>query len=140
MSTVPPEAQHQPTASEPLQPSDHQPKPPTMIPIQPQADPDVHQANCVSKSSAIFLAIVVSLITSTASVWAYDHYFAQKVVAVDIKTFIEEKKTDFIAGRLDEAGMKREMDKLEATVAAIPKNKAVLLGDLVVKNVQIIKP
>lgn len=140
MSTVPPEAQHQPTASEPLQPPDHQPKPPTMIPTQPQTDPDVRQANCVSKSSAIFLAIVVSLITSTASVWAYDHYFAQKVVAVDIKTFIEEKKTDFIAGRLDEAGMKREMDKLEATVASIPKNKAVLLGDLVVKNVQIIKP
>ncbi|ANA41774.1 hypothetical protein A2G06_16675 (plasmid) [Geobacter anodireducens] len=104
------------------------------------SQPPVQPACGVTKATAVFLAIVVSVATSTASVVAYDRYFAQKVVAVDIKSFIEEKKADYVAGRLDDAGMKREMDKLEAAVASIPKNRAVLMGDLVVKNVEIIKP
>lgn len=112
---------------------------PIAQPIQaPAANPGTHVK--MSNRSSLLLVLAVSLVTSAASVAAYDHFFAQKVVAVDIKSFIEEKKADFVAGRLDEAGMKREMDKLEAMVAAIPKNKAVLMGDLVVKNVQIIKP
>lgn len=94
----------------------------------------------VTRTTAILLTIVVSAITSTASVVAYDHFYAQKVVAVDIRSFIEAKKADYVAGRLDDASLKVEMDKLEATVASIPKNKAVLMGDLVVKNVEIIKP
>ncbi len=94
----------------------------------------------VSRKSVIVIAIIVSAVSSITSVAAYDHFFAQKVVAVDIKTFLEEKKADYVAGRLDDAGLKREMDKLEVTVASIPKNKAVLMGDLVVKNVDIIKP
>ena len=97
-------------------------------------------AKGISKSTALTLAVVASLFTSILSIVTYDHYFAQKVVAVDIKSFIEDKKTDYIAGRLDDAGLKKEMDKLETTVASIPKNKAVLMGDLVVKNVEIIKP
>lgn len=112
---------------------------PMAQPIQAPATnhgPHVKTANRPS----LLMVLAVSLVTSAASVAAYDHFFAQKVVAVDIKSFIEEKKADYVAGRLDEAGIKREMDKLEATVAAIPKNKAVLMGDLVVKNVQIIKP
>ena len=108
-------------------------------PIQaPAANRSTHVK--AANRSSLLLVLAVSLVTSAASVATYDHFFAQKVVAVDIKSFIEDKKADFVAGRLDEAGMKREMDKLEATVAAIPKNKAVLMGDLVVKNVQIIKP
>lgn len=97
-------------------------------------------ASGVTRTTAILLAVVVSAITSTASVVAYDHFYAQKVVAVDIRSFIEAKKADYVAGRLDDASLKVEMDKLEATVASIPKNKAVLMGDLVVKNVEIIRP
>ncbi len=106
--------------------------------VAPQ--PSTPSACGVTRTTAALLAIVVSAITSTASVVAYDHFYAQKVVAVDIRTFIEAKKADYLAGRLDDASLKVEMDKLEATVASIPKNKAVLMGDLVVKNVEIIKP
>lgn len=102
--------------------------------------PSTPSACGVTRTTAILLAVVVSAITSTASVVAYDHFYAQKVVAVDIRSFIEAKKADYLAGRLDDASLKVEMDKLEATVASIPKNKAVLMGDLVVKNVEIIKP
>ncbi|MRR07470.1 MAG: hypothetical protein EG828_11115 [Deltaproteobacteria bacterium] len=102
--------------------------------------PSTPSASGVTRTTTILLAVVVSAITSTASVVAYDHFYAQKIVAVDIRSFIEAKKADYVAGRLDDASLKVEMDKLEATVASIPKNKAVLMGDLVVKNVEIIKP
>ncbi len=106
----------------------------------PAASSAVPPANVPGKSVSLLLVVAVSLLSSVVSVAAYDHFFAQKVVAVDIKSFIEERKAEYVAGRLDDAGIKREMDKLEATVAAIPKNKAVLMGDLVVKNVPVIKP
>ncbi|ABL01359.1 hypothetical protein [Pelobacter propionicus] len=113
----------------------HAPVPPGLPSVPPSAPPSY-----VTKSGAIVLALVVSLVSSAASIWGYDHYLAQKVVAIDIKSFVEEKKADYIAGRLDDAGLKREMDKLELAVSSIPKNKVVLMGDLVVKNVPIIKP
>ena len=107
----------------------------------PQAvAPTPKGAPIMTTSSVIKLCLLVSLLSSAASLALYDRYFAQKVVAVDIKTFLEDKKAEMIAGQLDAEGMKKELDKLEAVVAAIPKNKAVLMGDLVVKNVEVIKP
>lgn len=139
MSTANESSPTQPQAQpETISAPEHQVQPMVQSNQAPAVNYGTH-VKAANKPSFLFV-LVVSLVTSAVSVAAYDHFFAQKVIAVDIKSFIEEKKADFVAGRLDEAGMKREMDKLEATVAAIPKNKAVLMGDLVVKNVQIIKP
>lgn len=113
--------------------------PPLTATPQPVA-PTPKVTPVMATSSVIKLCLMVSLMSSAASLALYDRYFAQKVVAVDIKTFLEDKKAEMIAGQLDAEGMKKELDKLEAVVAAIPKNKAVLMGDLVVKNVEVIKP
>mgnify|MGYP000944201426 FL=1 len=62
------------------------------------------------------------------------------MVSIDIKGYITEQRDKYIAGKLTDDELKRSFDRLEQVVTAIPKNKAVLMGDLVVRNVETIKP
>jgi hypothetical protein len=86
------------------------------------------------------LCVLVSVASSVASLAAYDSWYAQKLVAVDIKGYISDQRDKYIAGKLTDDELKRSFDKLEQVVTAIPKNKAVLMGDLVVRNVEVVKP
>lgn len=87
-----------------------------------------------------FLIVLVSLLTSAGSIWTYDRYFAQKVVAVDLKGFLDAQKDQFIRGAIDEIELERRIDGLERTMDAIPSRYAVLLGDVVVRHVKVIEP
>lgn len=86
------------------------------------------------------LCVLVSVASSIATIAAYDSWYAQKLVAVDIKGYISDQRDKYIAGKLTDDELKRSFDKLEQVVTAIPKNKAVLMGDLVVRNVEVVKP
>ncbi|APG23984.1 hypothetical protein [Syntrophotalea acetylenica] len=87
-----------------------------------------------------FLIALVSLSVSIGSVWAYDRYFAQKVVAVDIQGFLDIQKQEFLRGAIDERELERRMDRLEKVVDTIPSRYAVLMGDVVIRHVEVIKP
>lgn len=86
------------------------------------------------------LCVLVSVASSVATIAAYDSWYAQKLVSIDIKGYISDQRDKYIAGKLTDDELKRSFDKLEQVVTAIPKNKAVLMGDLVVRNVEVIKP
>jgi hypothetical protein len=70
----------------------------------------------------------------------YDGKYAQKIVAVDIKGYVAKEGKDFMAGKITEEQFRQKFDHLQKLVEAIPPNKAVLMGDLVVRNVESIKP
>jgi hypothetical protein len=78
--------------------------------------------------------------TSFGSVCLYDRFIAQKIVAVDLQEFLAEQKGSYLRGEIDDAELKRRMDNLELFVTAIPERYAVVLGDVVVRNVEGIKP
>jgi hypothetical protein len=83
---------------------------------------------------------LISLLTSIGSVWTYDRYYAQKVVAVDLNGFLDVQKEAFVRGAIDEKELERRIDHLERTVNAIPSRYAVILGDVVVRHVEVIRP
>ena len=86
------------------------------------------------------VCLFLSAISSVASIAAYDHWYAQKVVAVDLKGYITEQRDKYVAGKITDEELRGSLDRLEQVVTSIPPNKAVLTGDLVVRNVEIIKP
>ena len=86
------------------------------------------------------ICLLVALITSFASVYSYDRWYAQKIVAVDIKGYIAQQRDNYMAGKLTDEELKRSFDHLENVVIAIPKNRVVIMGDAVVRNVETIKP
>lgn len=93
-----------------------------------------------SPARIFFCAVLVSLMTSFGSVYLYDRFIAQKVVAVDLQGFLAEQKGLYLRGDIDDAELKFRMDRLEQFMETIPKRYAVVLGDVVVRNVEVVKP
>ena len=110
--------------------SDEQPKePPRELPKQ--------QSIFVS---VLMLCLMVSIGASLATVAGYDRWFAQKVVAVDIKGYIAQQRDNYLAGKLNDDELKRSFDRLESVITAIPKNRVIIMGDAVVRNAETVKP
>jgi len=86
------------------------------------------------------ICLFCALMTSFVSVYSYDRWYAQKVVAVDIKGYIAQQRDNYMAGKLTDEELKRSFDHLENVVVAIPKNRVVIMGDAVVRNAETIKP
>lgn len=93
------------------------------------------------KPARIFLcATLVSLLISFSSVYLYDRFIAQKVVAVDLQGFLAKQKELYLRGDINDTELKHRMDHLENFMETIPKRYAVLLGDVVVRNIEVVEP
>ena len=90
--------------------------------------------------STVLLYGIVSASVSLATVAGYDRWYAQKVVAVDIKGYIAQQRDSYLAGKLNDDELKRSFDRLEAVITAIPENRVVIMGDAVVRNAETVKP
>lgn len=88
----------------------------------------------------VSISLLIALTTSFSSLYSYDRWYAQKLVAVDIKGYIAQQRENYIAGKMNDEELKRSFDRLESVVIAIPKNKVVIMGDAVVRNIETIKP
>lgn len=84
--------------------------------------------------------LVVSLGASLATIAVYDHWYAQKVVAVDIKGYIAQQRDNYLAGKLNDDELRKSFDRLEAVITAIPKNRVIIMGDAVVRNAETVTP
>ena len=84
--------------------------------------------------------LVVSLGASLATVAGYDHWYAQKIVAVDIKGYIAQQRDNYLAGKLNDEELRKSFDRLEAVITSIPKNRVIIMGDAVVRNAETVKP
>lgn len=117
-----------PSLPSPETPSE--PSPPPSEPSSPRWRP----------ARILFCATLVSLAISLGSVYLYDRFMAQKIVAVDLQGFLAAQKESYLRGEIDDDELKRRMDSLELFVTAIPKRYAVVLGEVVVRNVEVVKP
>ena len=88
----------------------------------------------------IGICLAVSLGASLATIAGYDRWFAQKVVAVDIKGYIAQQRDNYLTGKLNDDELRKSFDRLEAIITAIPKNRVIIMGDAVVRNAETVKP
>ena len=86
------------------------------------------------------LCVAISLVASVSTIAGYDRWYAQKVVAVDIKGYIAQQRDSYLAGKMDDNELKKSFDRLEAVITAIPRNRVVIMGDAVVRNAETVKP
>ena len=106
----------------------------------PSAAPATTPSRTPTWFGMAILCVLVSVASSIATIAAYDSWYAQKLVAIAIKGYITEQRDKYVAGKLTDEELKRSFDRLEQVITAVPKNKAILMGDLVVRNVETIKP
>ena len=83
---------------------------------------------------------VVSLLISLFSIYVYDYFFAPKIVAVDIKGYVAEQRALYLSGKIDDATLKNNLERLQRKIDSIPKNKIVITGDVVVTHAEAVTP
>ncbi len=90
-----------------------------------------------TKTYAAVLVIVVSMMSSVATVAAYDRWFAQKVVAVDVSGFLQEQRDLVLAKRITMDDFKANLDRYLAALKSQPKNRVLILEDVIAsKNLE----
>ena len=87
-----------------------------------------------------FLTVLVSVTISVLSIFVYDRFFIQKVVSLDVKGFIAEQRDLYLSGKISDEQFRANIDRLEARVKSIPRNRVVIMGDAVIKNAEVIRP
>ncbi|OGQ97132.1 MAG: hypothetical protein A2521_10765 [Deltaproteobacteria bacterium RIFOXYD12_FULL_57_12] len=88
----------------------------------------------------ILIALTVSAVTAMTTVAIYDRQFAQKIVALDLKGYIRQQRDRMVAGELDEAQLRKNLDTMEAALLAVPANHTVLMKEVVLRNAREIRP
>jgi hypothetical protein len=88
----------------------------------------------------VAFCVAISLAASLTTLYGYDRWYAQKIVAVDIKGYIAQQRDNYLAGKLNDDELKRSFDHLERIITTIPRNRVVIMGDAVVRNAETIKP
>lgn len=106
----------------------------------PSTYPKEYPKRQPSTLTLIGICLVVSLGASLATIAVYDRWYAQKVVAVDIKGYIAQQRDNYLAGKLNDDDLRKSFDRLEAVITSIPKNRVIIMGDAVVRNAEIVKP
>jgi dephospho-CoA kinase len=89
--------------------------------------------------AGIGVCLLMSIAASAATVFVYDHWYAQKIVAVDMKGYITLQRYKYRDGKINDDDLRKAFDKLELEMNAIPKNKIVIMADTAIRNAEVFK-
>jgi hypothetical protein len=101
--------------------------PQSELPVEPPAAVKSATQEGIGIPAIVCISLLIALITSFASLYSYDRWFALKIVAVDIRGYIAQQRDSYLAGKMTEDELKRSFYRLESVVIAIPKNKVVII-------------
>ena len=78
----------------------------------------------------LFIALAVAGIT----LFAYDRWFVDRVVAFDLKGYLRTQQALLANGEITEAQWQQGLDRLEQVFRQQPPNRTILLKEVVLKN------
>lgn len=87
----------------------------------------------------IAVCLLLSIASSAATLFAYDHWLAQKIVAVDMKGYITLQRYKYKDGKINDEDLRKAFDKLELVMNGIPKNRVVIMADTAIRNAEVFK-
>lgn len=87
--------------------------------------------------SCFALCLIISLAVSAATLFAYDRWWAQKIVAVDMKGYITLQRYKYKDGKINDEDLRKAFDRLEQMMNTIPGNRVVIMGDTAIRNAEV---
>ena len=105
--------------------------------LEGKREPPARAQPGITKTYAAVLVIVVSMVSSVATVAVYDRYVAQKVVAVDVSGFLQEQRDLVLAKKITMDDFKANLERYLAALKNQPKNRVLILEDVIAsKNLE----
>ena len=78
--------------------------------------------------------VLIALVVAGVSLFAYDRWFAPRVVAFDLKGYLRTQQALLGSGEITEAQWQQRLDRLEQVFRELPPNRTILLKEVVLKN------
>ena len=78
--------------------------------------------------------LFIALAVAGVSLFAYDRWFVDRVVAFDLKGYLRTQQALLASGEITEAQWQQGLDRLEQVFRAQPPNHTILLKEVVLKN------
>ena len=105
--------------------------------MEKKHEPSARVQPGITRTYAAVLVIVVNMMSSVATVAAYDRWVAQKVVAVDVSGFLQEQRDLVLAKKITMDDFKANLDRYLAALKSQPKNRVLILEDVIAsKNLE----
>lgn len=78
--------------------------------------------------------LLIALVVAGVSLFAYDRWFAPRVMAFDLKGYLRAQQALLGSGEITEAQWQQGLDRLGQVFQAQPPNRTILLKEVVLKN------
>ena len=79
-------------------------------------------------------AVLIALVVAGVSLFTYDRWFVDRVVAFDLKGYLRAQQALLASGEITEAQWQQGLDRLEQVFREQPSNRTILLKEVVLKN------
>ena len=78
--------------------------------------------------------LLIALVVVGITLFAYDRWFVDRVVAFDLKGYLRAQQALLGSGEITEAQWQQRLDRLEQVFRELPPNRTILLKEVVLKN------
>ena len=78
--------------------------------------------------------LLIALVVAGITLFAYDRWFAPRVVAFDLKGYLRTQQALLASGDITESQWQQGLDQLEQVFREQPPNRTILLKEVVLKN------
>ena len=78
--------------------------------------------------------LLIALVVAGITLFAYDRWFVDRVVAFDLKGYLRAQQALLTSGEITEAQWQQGLDRLEQVFREQPPNRTILLKEVVLKN------
>ena len=78
--------------------------------------------------------LLIALVVAGITLFAYDRWFVDRVVAFDLKGYLRTQQALLASGEITEAQWRQRLDQLEQVFREQSPNRTILLKEVVLKN------
>ena len=78
--------------------------------------------------------VLITLVVAGVSLFIYDRWFVDRVVAFDLKGYLRTQQALLASGEITEAQWRQRLDHLEQVFREQSPNRTILLKEVVLKN------
>ena len=78
--------------------------------------------------------LLIALVVAGVSLFAYDRWFVDRVVAFDLKGYLRAQQALLASGEITESKWQQGLERLEQVFREQPPNRTILLKEVVLKN------
>jgi hypothetical protein len=78
--------------------------------------------------------VLITLVVAGVSLFIYDRWFVDRVVAFDLKGYLRTQQALLASGEITEAQWRQRLDQLEQVFREQSPNRTILLKEVVLKN------